>query len=38
MTPSSFKMWRKRVTGRRTKHQRYRGEDVQRFRSANQKD
>ena len=38
MKPSSFKMWRKRVTGRRTKQQRYRGEDVQRFRSANQKD
>ena len=38
MKPSSFKMWRKRVTGRRTKHARFRSAAVQRFRSANQKD
>jgi len=38
MKSSSFKMWRKRVTGRRTKHARFRSEAVQRFRSANQKD
>ena len=38
MKSSSFKMWRKRVTGRRTKHARFRSEAVQRFRSTNQKD
>jgi uncharacterized protein (TIGR03643 family) len=30
MKPSSFRMWRKRVTGRVTKHQALRGEDVKR--------
>ncbi|PJG42196.1 fumarylacetoacetate hydrolase [Acinetobacter tandoii] len=28
MKPSSFKMWRKRVTGRKTKHRQLRSPDV----------
>ena len=36
MTPSSFKMWRKRVTGRKTKHRKKRKDDVKRFVSPNQ--
>lgn len=28
--PSSFKMWRKRVSGRKTKHQQLRHPDIQR--------
>ena len=30
MKPSSFRMWRKRVTGRTTKHSALRSQDVQR--------
>jgi uncharacterized protein (TIGR03643 family) len=30
MKPSSFRMWRKRVTGRATKHAALRSQDVQR--------
>ncbi|MEM9819185.1 MAG: TIGR03643 family protein [Cyanobacteria bacterium P01_D01_bin.6] len=37
MKPSSFRMWRKRVTGRRTKHRQQRDFIAGRFRSANQK-
>ena len=37
MKQSSFKMWRKRVTGRKTKHLKQRGFDSGRFRSQNQK-
>ncbi len=35
--PSSFRMWRKRVTGRKTKHQHQRDFGLGRFKSANQK-
>ncbi len=38
MKPSSFRMWRKRVTGRKTKHRRKRTFLVGRFKSTNQKD
>jgi uncharacterized protein (TIGR03643 family) len=31
MKPSSFKMWRKRVHGRATKHQKMRSSEVNRF-------
>lgn len=37
MKPSSFKMWRKRVSGRQTKHRARRGFLVGRFKSDNQK-
>lgn len=33
MKSSSFKMWRKRVTGRSTKHRKLRNDDVNRFTS-----
>lgn len=33
---SSFKMWRKRVQGRSTKHSQKRNSGIQRFRSSNQ--
>ena len=36
MKPSSFKMWRKRVSGRKTKHLFLRSKDVKRFKSNNQ--
>jgi len=36
MKPSSFKMWRERVSGRRTKHLSLRSKDVKRFESKNQ--
>ena len=36
MTSSSFRMWRKRVSGRDTKHRRKRKDDVKRFVSPNQ--
>lgn len=36
MKPSSFRMWRKRVQGRATKHRKKRKDSTQRFRSANQ--
>lgn len=38
MKASSFRMWRKRVTGRSTKHSALRGEDVQRHRCSRQRD
>lgn len=34
---SSFKMWRERVSGRKTKHLSLRSKDVKRFKSKNQK-
>jgi len=37
MKPSSFRMWRKRVSGRSTKHRKLRGFLEGRFRSQNQK-
>ena len=37
MKPSSFRMWRKRVSGRSTKHRQQRDFVAGRFRSANQK-
>jgi uncharacterized protein (TIGR03643 family) len=37
MLPSSFKMWRERVTSRKTKHVELRSEQVTRFRSSDQK-
>jgi uncharacterized protein (TIGR03643 family) len=37
MKASSFRMWRKRVSGRKTKHLRKRGFEGGRFRSLNQK-
>jgi uncharacterized protein (TIGR03643 family) len=37
MQPSSFRMWRKRVTGRDTKHGEKRGFIAGRFKSDNQK-
>lgn len=36
MKPSSFRMWRKRVQGRATKHRRKRKTSTQRFRSDQQ--
>ena len=36
LKPSSFKVWRKRVTKRKTKHLRKRTFDVGRFKSQNQ--
>ena len=37
MKPSSFKVWRKRVQGRSTKHRAYGKEDPSRFKSTRQK-
>ena len=37
MKPSGFNMWRKRVSGRKTKHLSLRLKDVKRFKSKNQK-
>ena len=37
MKPSSFKMWRARVSGRKTKHQALRDSEVTRFSSSDQK-
>lgn len=37
MKPSSFRMWRKRVSGRSTKHRQQRNFFAGRFRSHNQK-
>ena len=37
MSASSFKMWRKRVTARKTKHLQKRGFTAGRFKSKNQK-
>ena len=36
MKPSSFKMWRKRVSGRKTKHLLMRSKEVKWFKSKNQ--
>ena len=36
MKPSSFKMWRERVSGRKTKHLSLRSKEVNRFKSKNQ--
>ena len=37
MKPSSFKMWRARVQGRKTKHQQLRSGEVDRFHCSRQK-
>ena len=37
LKPSSFKLWRKRVQGRKTKHSKQRGEDVNRFKCSRQR-
>jgi uncharacterized protein (TIGR03643 family) len=37
MKPSSFRMWRKRVQGRATKHAKLRTNDVDRFKCSRQK-
>lgn len=37
MKGSSFRMWRKRVQGRRTKHQALRKSDVDRFKCTRQR-
>lgn len=36
MKSSSFKMWRKRMNGRQTKHRRKRRDEINRFVSPNQ--
>lgn len=38
MKRSSFALWRKRVTGRKTKHLALRDSETHRFKSKNQKD
>ena len=35
--PSSFRMWRKRVQGRKTKHSKLRSETVSRFKCSRQR-
>ena len=37
MKPSSFRMWRKRVQGRATKHAKLRTDDTDRFRCSRQR-
>lgn len=37
MKASSFRMWRKRVQGRSTKHAQRRGDDVNRFKCSRQR-
>ncbi|MBT8281322.1 MAG: TIGR03643 family protein [Muriicola sp.] len=37
MKPSSFRMWRKRVQGRSTKHAKLRPDDTKRFKSSRQR-
>jgi len=37
MKPSSFKMWRKRVQGRATKHEKLRTDEVGRFKCSRQR-
>ena len=37
MKPNSFKLWRKRVQGRKTKHLKKRDEDVGRFKCSRQR-
>ncbi|MEJ5262900.1 MAG: TIGR03643 family protein [Ignavibacterium sp.] len=36
LKPSSFKVWRKRVSSRKTKHLALRSKDITRFKSRNQ--
>ena len=36
LTSSSYKMWRKRVSGRNTKHRKKRSNEITRFVSSNQ--
>lgn len=38
MKASSFRMWRKRMNGRKTKHEATRPADVKRFRCSRQRD
>lgn len=38
MKASSWRMWRERVQGRKTKHSRLRGEEVDRFKCSRQRD
>jgi uncharacterized protein (TIGR03643 family) len=37
LKPSSWRMWRERVQGRKTKHQKRRGMEVERFKCSRQK-
>ncbi|RDK84900.1 uncharacterized protein (TIGR03643 family) [Marinirhabdus gelatinilytica] len=37
MKPASFRMWRKRVQGRITKHSKLRNSEIDRFKSSRQK-
>lgn len=37
LKPSSFRMWRKRVQGRKTKHQKLRKNEVGRFKCSRQR-
>ncbi|MDT8347756.1 MAG: TIGR03643 family protein [Flavobacteriaceae bacterium] len=37
LKPNSYKCWRKRVTGRKTKHTKLRQESVKRFKCSRQK-
>jgi uncharacterized protein (TIGR03643 family) len=37
MKPSSFKLWRKRVQGRKTKHVKKRSDEVDRFKCSRQR-
>ena len=37
LKPKSFRRWRKRVQGRKTKHRALRGSDILRFKSDNQR-
>ena len=37
MKPSSFRMWRKRVQGRKTKHSKLRDKSVDRFKCSRQR-
>ena len=37
MKPSSFRMWRKRVQGRSTKHEKLRGDGIDRFKCSRQR-
>ena len=37
MKPSSFRMWRERVQGRKTKHSKLRDDDSTRFKSTRQR-
>ena len=37
MKPSSFNLWRARVQGRKTKHRKTRGEEIDRFKCTRQR-